>query len=59
MGEPCGTKGGVENCRLGFNRYGLTRRQFGRSKERWENKMIILEQAILMFTPNVVMQMVL
>jgi hypothetical protein len=56
MGEPCGTKGGVENCTLGLSRFGLTGRQFEIPEEI---KMIMLEPAISMFTQNVVMQMVL
>jgi hypothetical protein len=59
VGEPCGTKGGVENCTFGFSRLGLTGRQFGIPKESCEIIMIILQPAISMFTHPVVKQMVL
>jgi len=39
--------------------FALAGKQLGRFKERWENKMIMLHPATLMFTQNLVMQIVL
>jgi len=43
---------------VGLQWFGLTGRQFGRSKKRFKNKMIIFQPATLILTQNVVMQMV-
>jgi hypothetical protein len=57
VGHVARTEGG--DMQVGFNKCELTGRQFGKSKERRENNMVLLHLAILMLTQPVVIKMLI